>query len=379
MRELRWPLALGMAALVGLTATTVASTPAAEGGRLVAVDPPACLERESAARGAPPRGPEELPGEPWYRIAHELSADGVLEARTLILGRVGSATDRSIRLAPESFVSGPFGHTVLLGSDDGRRTSLRLFDADRDCLTDLGESRDIVRQATIDSTGRQLYEHRIDRRTRADLGVFRRPLAGGDDIRVMRPLHGEDPWGRTFSTELSWDLDGEVLAVQACGAVLCRTRTLDPVTNVGSMFDDPGQGELLGLAHDVLVTWVPCSGLPCPILGLDLQSGEKRLLAEAAGHAIVARTQGGAALVHETGEGSLRIVEVSSGAERTLPLPDPTLRLVPRAARSQAGLRLPDGWIALADEPRLMPDQGDSGLLLDVDTGGSQDLAEVAR
>ena len=47
---------------------------------------------------------------------------------------------------------------------------------------------DVVRRATIDARTGDLYEFRVDRATRADLGVWREPLAGGATVRVVPPL-----------------------------------------------------------------------------------------------------------------------------------------------------------------------------------------------
>ena len=89
-------------------------------------------------------------------------------------------------------------------------------------------SDDVVRTATLSPDGATIVEARVDRRTRADLGVWRRPLDG----RRPRPRPAADRSPTRGSADLAhraacWSDGRPSLAVQSCGEVACRFRVLD--------------------------------------------------------------------------------------------------------------------------------------------------------
>jgi hypothetical protein len=232
--EKRWLLRLGppLAALVALgglgllaSASAVVTEPP--------WDPPDCGPgAESAADAAAlprPEAPERLADEAWFRLDPVLDEAGTLAGQRLELGLLGGVS-RQIALPPESFAAGPFGGLVLVGSDDGADSTLRAIDASASCARLIARVSSVIRRAVIDPAGINVYEFRVDRATRADLGVWRRPLAGGRDERVVDPLPADARFGRTFSTELTWSLEGDRLVVQQCGYTSCRTRLVDPGT-----------------------------------------------------------------------------------------------------------------------------------------------------
>ena len=100
----------------------------------------------------------------------------------------GGSVEPTADLPPESFASGPFGGIVLVGSDDGFASRLQAFDVAA------GLHLGVATSATS-SVGRPwirpdatIYETRVDRTSRADLGVWQRPLDGGRPRRILDPL-----------------------------------------------------------------------------------------------------------------------------------------------------------------------------------------------
>ena len=113
--------------------------------------------------------------------------DGAYVGQRLSVG-AGGAPPKRIDLAAESFATGPTGGVVLIGSDDGRRSQLSLVDVTGGCAWAIGSSTDVVRSATVSSDGRSVIESRVDRRTRADLGIWRRPFDGTPPVRVLAAI-----------------------------------------------------------------------------------------------------------------------------------------------------------------------------------------------
>jgi len=207
-----------------------------------------------------------------------------------------------------------------------------------------------------------------------------------DTKTVQRVLGGLPPdgrFGRTFSTEFTWDVAGDRLAVQSCGELSCRIRVISPRGGPVVTLDSPDLGTLVGLDGDRAVTYQACRGLPCPIVSTDLRTGDRRLLADAAGLAVIIPSSEGTRLVHETGGGSNRVLR-SVGADGTRPselgsVPD-ELRLHPSAIRSGTATTLPAGWVLLAPDGRLPADPGsDRPQLRHVPDGSTVPLDEALR
>ena len=161
---------------------------------------------------------------------------------TATVGRSGgSIPARRLDLEPESFVTGPSGGIVLTGSDDGRRSRLSLIDVAAGCAWSLGSSTDVIRNGVLAADGGSIVESRVDRRTRADLGVWRRPLDGSSPARLLPPIAADDRFGPTWLTELAWGDDGSTLVVGSCGETACRYRLL-PDTGAVMTIADPDVG-----------------------------------------------------------------------------------------------------------------------------------------
>ena len=353
--EKRWLLRLGPPLVafgaVGLLASASAG----------AIDPPWDPPDCGGTGGSPaaatlphPGGPDRLAGEAWFRLDPVLDATGTLAGQRLEIGRHG-ARARHVALPPESFAAGPFGRLILVGADDGRVSTLRAIDVAASCARVVAREQSVVRRAVIDPAGADVYEFRVDRATRADLGIWRRPLAGGPASQVLAASPDDARFGRTFSTELAWSLEGDRLVVQQCGYTSCRMRLLDPGTGRVGTIARPELGELVGAADGRVVAYAACHGLPCPILSVDLSTGGRTVIARAAGLARLVPTDTGARIVYELGQDTdrhLRSVDLAGSSAVTVAVPAGDLRLVPVPARASAGTRIPVGWVLLTPNGR---------------------------
>jgi len=347
----------------------------------------------STTLGAPrrPWAPEACVGLPrigapapgtWYRIDPVVEA-GARAGQRLALGRSGSRETRELALDAESFATGPFGGTVLVGSDDGGRSRLSLIDVARGCAWRLADSGDVVRTATLAPDGTTVFEHRVDRRTRADLGLWRRTLDGSTPAsRVLPPIVADARFGFTWLTDLAWSEDGRSLVVQSCGEVACRFRILDPRTGGVRLVAYPGLGDIVGLAGDRLVAHGVCRGLPCPLLSLDVRDGSIVVLDHAAGQAVMSRAGDGRTIVvHEVGSAGhhLRLVAPDGRDPQLLDGDLEGRRLVAGAARSAGAAEHAPGWILFAPDGRLPIDGSLRPILRRVTDGRAVPLDEVSR
>lgn len=328
-------------ALVGLAAATWPASPASADPSW---DPPPCDRSTTAATDRPS----------WYRLDDALDEAGTVTGRRLVLGTADPASVRVLELPPESSAGGPHGGLVLAVADDGTRSTLRLVDPAAGCAVPVGTSEDVVRSATLDPGRSAVYEHRVERGTRADLGVWRRPLAGGSAEQVLGAPPEDPAYGPTFATELGWGDDGR-LVVASCAEVRCRIRVVDPAGGETMTIEDVGP--VVGLVGDRLVSHAACAGLPCPVLETSLRTGEQRMLAREAGLAALAGD--GDLVVHETlgpRRIGLRAVSLATGESRDLGrLPD-GLRLLASSARALAGASGPPRAVVLAPDGRVGPD-----------------------
>ena len=381
-RWLRWVgpglVALGAAGLIG-------STTLGAGTR--AWDPGVCsgsATERSATHDAATTSLAEVRGAPWFRLDPVIDREGALAGQRLALGLEGDPGARFLDLPSESFAAGPFGRVVLVGSDDGLRSTLRVLDVDAGCAWPIATEPSVIRRATIDRAGTGIYEMRVDRTTRADEGIWLRPMDGGlPDRQVLPPLAADGRFGRTWSTEFTWDLAGDRLAVQSCGDVACRTRVLDPDGDPGAMLDAPDLGALVGVDGDRVVTYGACRGLPCPIVATDLGTGLRLTLEPAAGPAVLVTTPDGTRLVDETDVDTGRVlhsVALDGGPVTDLgPIPD-GLGLQASPAQVDAATRLPTGWVLLAPDGRMPSDgQSPGARLRHIPDGVTVPLAEATR
>ena len=362
MVELRWLRWIGPGVVALGAVGIIVSTTLGVGGRpwtpRPCAGPPG--DRVAAAGDPRPGGVKGMRGSPWFRLDPALNGEGALRGQHLALGLGGDGTARTVDLAAESFAAGPFGGLILAGSDDGAVSRLRAIDIARGCAWTIAEEDAVIRRATIDPAGAAIYEMRVDRASRADLGIWRRPLdSRAPAVLVLPPITPDGRFGRTFATEFTWDLAGDRLAVQSCGESACRTRVISPRGGSAALLDDPNLGPIVGFDADRLVTYASCRGLPCPIVSTDIGTGQRRVLAASPGVATVVATPDGARLVHEIGvESGRRLRSVTLDGDRIADLgsiPD-DLSLHPSAVQAAAATRMPAGWVLLVPDGRLPAD-----------------------
>lgn len=385
MKESRWLRWVGPGLVALAAAGAVATT--ATGAPPRPWEAQACPETQATGIGAEwstPTGFAELALQPWYRMDPRLDGSGALEGQRLSVGLDRDRSGRFLDLPPESFAAGPFGRIVLVGSDDGTVSRLQALDVAGDCIRDLAESADVIRRATIDPTGAAIYEMRVDRATRADLGIWRRQLDGSTaPVQVLGPIPADVRFGRTFSTEFAWDVSGVRLAIQSCGEAACRTRVVDFVGGDVRTVDDAALGTMIGLAGSSLVTYQACPGLPCPILAVDVASGARTAIAAAGSGAVLASTPDGPRLVHEVFDGAgfaLRAVSLDGAHALDLGAVDDGLRLISPAGLTGAATVVPEGWVLLGPDGRV-PANGprERAQLRQITDGTAVQLQEVVR
>lgn len=358
MESLRW-LRLAPLAVV-IAAGALGSGRAVSGaGTAPGWDPPPCPLTDT---GGPPGAGA------WYRLDPALDRAGTLAARRLTTGIAGQPS-RQLDLSPESFASGPVGGLVLAGEDDGMVSRLRLLDPARGCTTAVADELAVIRSAVLDPDGRSIVEHRVDRTTRADLGVWRRTI-GGSAIRLLDGLGPDPELGPTFATDLVVAADGR-LVVSSCGVEACRVRVLDPATGAVDRFRGTGPG--LGVTGDSVVVRAACPGFPCPVEAIDLATGRRVTLAGDAGAALLGGPAG-ADLVYAAAGDRVAVLGVTTG--RRVAAREAGGVPLRAGSTATAGAEAPPGRVALA--PRGRP-AATTMRAFDPVGGSSADLAETSR
>lgn len=382
----RWLRMLGPEIMVtGALGALGATAPAGPGGPW---GPAECADggraRMAAASVAAPVSVAEVAGAPWFRLDPVIDAGGTLTAHRLTVGINGARLDRTLVLPVAAFAAGPFGGLVLIGSDDGQRSRLASIDVARGCRSSIAESTDVIRGATIDPAARSIFEHRVDRSSRADLGIWQRPLDGTAPARqVLGPIAPDARFGRTWTTGLLWSAEGDRLAVQSCAAVACRTRILDIAAGRATMTDDPRLGLLVGVSGDRLVAHGACRGVPCPLHAVDVASGRLETIEADGGAAVLVGEPGEVSVVVEafgaTGP-RLRLVTLDGRRSRDLGTLPIDTRLGGDPGSSAWGIRLTPDHVLLVPGGQL-PDTGarSQTSLLSLSDGRTAPFDEVTR
>jgi hypothetical protein len=349
MLESRWFRRAGPGVVALGAVALVASTTLGAGDR--PWEPPPCPDSTAAA-------PRHGSVGAWFRVDPWV-VDGERRGQRLAVGTADGAP-RTVDLDTESFAAGPVGDQVLVGTDDGSASRLSIIDLRLGCRRLLAATTDVIRRATLSPDGSTAFEFRVARVTRADLGVWRRELrAPGSATRVLAPVPPDTRFGRTWSTDFAWSVDGSRLAVQSCGEVACRTRVLDPVTGRVQAIAEPDLGLLAGLTRDRVVVHAACRGLPCPLYSVAIADGARIVLDAAAGRAALALdADGRPRAVHEVGGAGpdLRSLRLDGTGELRVRADPSGARLVPGAARSQSGVEVGPEWLALAGDASLGAD-----------------------
>jgi len=302
----------------------------------------------------------------WFRLDGLVDAAGTLTGQRLTVGRLGGG-GRTIDLPPESFATGPWDGRVLIGADDGARSRLSLVDVGAACATLLAEEDAVVRAALVTPDGSAVVEHRVDRATRTDLGVWRVPLDGSRARRLVAGLAADARYGRTFSTELRWAPDGR-LAVTACGEARCRTRIVDPVSGQATAVGPTGP--VIGVTSDgAVVAHEPCGGFPCAIVRR-APGTDASILVRATGPA----TMAGDRVVFESARGRLTALDARTG--RLTVIEGEELAPIAAGSAARAGASHAAGAALLVLGARL---DGRSSRVLPADATAPVDAAEAMR
>ena len=196
MVESRWGRRLGpgIAALVGSSASR----------RRRSVRRP--TGHDGAAAGLPgdrgDSGSAASTGAPWFRLEPTL-VDGARRGQRLDVGR-GRGRRRGPGTSTRSRSrAGPIGGRVVVGTDDGRRSTVSVSTRRAGCAV---AGRDVDRchpPRDRAPDGSTLYEFRVRRADRADLGVWRRIPGAATAERVFGRSPPDAAFGRTWLTELA--------------------------------------------------------------------------------------------------------------------------------------------------------------------------------
>lgn len=337
---------IALALPVALTTGAALVRAAPPGSGAGPASPAACVGALDVAPGTVPN-PAGRGTPAWYRLDPMLDGSGTLVGQHLTAGR--GMTTWSAELPPEAFATGPVLGRVLAGDDDGTRTRLRVLDTARGCWSQVGVEATVVRSAILVPNGTGIYEHRVDRATRADLGVWYRDLgpAGRAPRRVLPALAPDPAAGPIFTTSLLVSRDGR-LVVASCAERVCRTRVLDPAT--GGVATVAGTGPAVGVTGRALVAFGACLGLPCPLEAHDLDSGAVTVLDEASGPALVAPLDRGSVVLAD--DAGIGVQPLGSTVDAEVP---GTAGLAPVTATSTdtSGIDVPVGLVAVAPAGRV--------------------------
>lgn len=339
MSEVRWQRRSGSLLVALGIAMAASAAPAMVGAQ----SPPT----EGRGPCGTPRGPALGS---WYRRTAQIDERGWLRGYRLDAGRPDGSRTVRVQQSPESFASTPVAGTLLHGSDDGARSVVRTTRLAGGCDRVLFSTRHVVRRGTLAPSGDAAYLHLVDRRTRADLGIWRYRLSRTEKlVRVMPGLAdpSDGPFGRTWATRLTWSASGRTLAVQSCGQEGCRTRLLTVSTGRWVLDDRPGQGGLIGLDESTRYGYAACHGLPCPIVAIGVDGRQRQLTPPAGtaaflGHEIwyEAPTRAGAV--------ELRVADTSGRHDHAVT--HGRGRLAWPAASGDAGVELPPGTLAFTND-----------------------------
>jgi len=249
---------------------------------------------------------------------------------------------------------------VLVGDDAGSRSTLRLLDVGRRCWSVVGSEADVIRSALLSPDGAVVWEHRVDRTTRADLGLWSRPADGNAAAaRVLPGLAPDATHGRTWTTELTVAADGRIV-VASCGERACRTRVLD--SRSGGVLSASATGPAVGVTGSTLVVLDPCTALPCRVAGIDLRTSVRSALGATWGPAALGGSDG-STLVLTAADGALEILP-ATGARTTTRRVAAGEGVMPLRSGSTAtsGLEVDRGSVPFARDGRVSDPSGAGAL-----------------
>jgi hypothetical protein len=251
----------------------------------------------------------------WWRLADTLDANGGMTGRRLALG-LGGSQKLNLELATETLVSGPVGGLVVVTTDDGAASEVRLVSVDKACSWTVHRAPDVARGAILDPRDGSVLVHLLARDSRSDLGTWRIAAGGGAPELVVGPLPQGILGDRVFSTDYRIDVAAGLLAVQSCSDTECATRIVDIAKRGRNpiLLDGP-QGQAIGFAGTSFLTWSHCEGLPCPIEAWDLTTRASTELVDRAESAAVTEDGTELVAVKDAARGSVVRIAVGRGGQ----------------------------------------------------------------
>jgi len=281
---------MGTCALLSIAAVQIAAAaPFAEPAPAAAADGVNCPTAAGIASAAAARHTTGI----TTAVDATLDATGTYTGQTLTISAAGGST--SISLPAESFVGTSSTDALVYTRVLNTKSEVHIIDVVTGCDAIVAKPAAIVRSAVLDPSAAAVYVHTVSNPARSDLGVMRYALDGSSTTQAVPPLPDDPAFGLTFGTQLGWSTDGTALFVQSCGAAQCRTRVLDVASNAISTFADGGQGSIVGLTPEHLVTFAAFDGSPCPVISIDRASGLTSVLAQDAISASIDDTASGTA------------------------------------------------------------------------------------
>ena len=194
----------------------------------------------------------------WFRLDPLLDATGALPGQRLSIGLDGEPAPAPATCQPSRSPPARSGASSWSGPMTARRRASRRSTSRGGCSWPVADERDVIRRATIDPAGAFVYEMRVDRAGRADLGIWRRPIDGTSRplAASSTPLAADPRFGRTFSTEFTWDIAGRPAGRPVMRRASPAGRaSSSPATARGPCRSTrPTSGSLVGLDGDRAVT-----------------------------------------------------------------------------------------------------------------------------
>jgi hypothetical protein len=248
-----------------------------------------------------------------------------ITSATLAMGRLdGEPIGETLRtfLDPKPFVSfrslEPFAHRigrdgVAFGYFDGVRSRVESVDAESGESEVMFESERPVHNAVVSRDRNTLYAVLLDSLARTEAGVWAFDLASGDkEGHMLLPATRFDPEKGGLIEELYLIPDGSSLVVRDCYRE-CRVRVVDLANGkVRTLAQKlPAGTSAYGVTDQKIVFDANCE-LPCPLLALDLRTGQQSPVGWGCSTAIVIDSNEGPLVVADghadSCRGGLRVV-----------------------------------------------------------------------
>ena len=235
MSRNRWLVLLGPPLVIAIAASSIATSLRSPDRALaVSVAHPRQMPACTSGRIDRPKPAVRPTSGSWFRGTPLLDVGGTLTGwRLTVGGPDGRASEMS--LPPESHAGELVDGRLVVTSDDGHVSRVQIVEAAAGCSRTVGldrsAARTVARRAVIEPAGDSILVHRLDRATRADLGIVRVFVDGRPSVPVVQPPSSDDLAAagveRVWSTELRLDPGGTTLEVRSCDPGACLTRIVD--------------------------------------------------------------------------------------------------------------------------------------------------------